>query len=286
MSKTYDVSISFLSVNSPQTGAPAFPPKSSPQHSVQSVQPEADKTASYSPEEDNTDISPEDMEFSDMESPPPAKKPTVTQVKAQSNAHDSSGSVAKTPQVHIKPQPPSKDADLTTNYPAQPARPAQPDASAQPVAPVQQVAAVQPVAPPQSLTPVHPIASAQSVMPEKPVAPAQPVSPVQTIESAVGQSNGFMPQSAPLTASYNPVAVAPNLASMSRYFDSPSYSPNLMAPQPYYEPPKPQAPQQTSAPHTELMKFGLKSPAPEKPEVSPYSDFNVSISWYICFAQR
>ena len=226
------------------------------------------------------------MEFSDMESPPPAKKPTVTQVKAQSNAHDSSGSVAKTPQVHIKPQPPSIDAALTTNHPAQPARPAQPDASAQPVAPVQQVATVQPVAPPQSLTPVHPIASAQSIMPEKPVAPAQPVSPVQTIESTVGQSNGFMPQSAPLTASYNPVAVAPNLASMSRYFDSPSYSPNLMAPQPYYEPPKPQAPQQTSAPHTELKKPGLKSPAPEKPEVSPYSDFNVSISWYICFAKR
>lgn len=280
MSKTCDVSISFLSVNAPQTGAPAFPPKSSPQHSVQSVQSEADKTASYSPEEDNTDISPGDMEFSDMESPPPAKKPTVTQVKAQFNAHDSSSSVAKTPQAHIKPQPPSKDAGLTTNHPVQPARPAVPDASAQPVA------AVQPVAPPQLLTPVQPIASVQSVMPEQPVAPAQPVSPVQTIESAVGQSNGFMPQSAPLSASYNPVAVAPNLASMSRYFDSPSNSPNLMAPQPYYEPPKPQATQQTSAPHTEPKKPGLKSPAPEKPEVSPDSDFNVSISWYICFVKR
>ena len=265
--KKNDVSISFPSVNAPQTGVSAFPPQSSAQHSVESVQPEAAKVASYSPEEDNTDISPGDMEFSDMENTPPAKKPTVSQVsagKVQSDAHGSSSNEAKAQQAHIKPQPPSKDTGLTTKHPAQPVAPAQP------------VSPVQPVAPVQLVMPDQPVALAQ------PVAPAQTVSlPVHTIESTVGQSNGFMPQSAPLTASYNPAVAAPNLASMSRYFDSPSNSPNLLPQQPYYEPPKLQAPQQNFAPHPEPKKPAPKSPASEKPEVSPYSAFNVSISGYM-----
>lgn len=265
--KKNDVSISFPSVNAPQTGVSAFPPQSSAQHSVESVQPEAAKVASYSPEEDNTDISPGDMEFSDMENTPPAKKPTVSQVsavKVQSDAHGSSNNEAKAQQTHIKPQPPSKDTGLTTKHPAQPVAPAQP------------VSPVQPVAPVQLVMPDQPVALAQ------PVAPAQTVSlPVHTIESTVGQSNGFMPQSAPLTASYNPAVAAPNLASMSRYFDSSSSSPNLLPQQPYYEPPKLQAPQQNFAPHPKPKKPATKSPTSEKPEVSPYSAFNVSISGYM-----
>lgn len=269
----------------------AFPPQSSAQHGVESVQPEAAKVASYSPEADNTDISPGDMEFSDMENTPPTKKPTVSQVsagKVQSDAHGSSSNEAKAQQAHIKPQPPSKDTGLTTKHPAQPVAPAQPVSPAQLVAPVQPVAPAQPFAPAQPVTPVQPVAPVQLVMPDQPVTPAQPVAPAQTvslpvhtIESAVGQSNGFMPQSAPLTASYNPAVAAPNLASMSRYFDSPSNSPNLLPQQPYYEPPKLQAPQQNFAPHPEPKKPAPKSPASEKPEVSPYSAFNVSISGYM-----
>ena len=278
LSKKYDVSIAFLSVNAPQTGVSAFPPQSSVQHSVESVQPEADKVASYSPEEDNNDISPGDMEFSDMENPSTAKKPTVSQVstvKVQPDAHGSSSNEATALQAHIKPQSPSKDTGLTTKHPAQPVAPAKPVTLVQPATPVQPFALSRPAVPAQPGAPVQP------------VAPAQPVSlPVHTIESAVGQSNGFLPQSAPLTASYNPAVAAPKLASMSRYFDSPSNSPNLLPQQPYYEPPKLQAPQQNFAPYPETKKPGPQTPASEKPEVSPYSAFNVSISGIFCFSKR
>lgn len=297
--------ISFLSVNGPQAGVLAFPPQSSVQHNVESVQPEADKVASYSPEEDNNDISPGDMEFSDMENPSTAKKPTVSQVstiKVQPDAHGSSSNEATAPQAQIKPQSPSKDTGLTTKHPAQPVAPAKPVTLVQPATPVQPFALsrpavpaqpgapVQPVAPAQPVTLVKPVAPVQPVMPYEPVEPAQPVAPAQpvslpvhTIESAVGQSNGFLPQSAPLTASYNPAVAAPKLASMSRYFDSPSNSPNLLPQQPYYEPPKLQAPQQNFAPYPETNKPGPQTPASEKPEASPYSAFNVSISEYILF---
>lgn len=296
MSKKYDVSISFLSVNAPQTGVSAFPPQSSAQHSAESVQPKADKVAGYSSDEDSNDISPGDMEFSDME------KPTVSQVnavKVQSDTHGSSGNEAKAPQAHIKPQSSSKDTGFTTNHPAQPVAPAKPVTLAQPATPVQPFALgrpvtpaqpgapVQPVAPAQPVTPAQPVAPVQPVMPDEPVEPAQPVSlPVHTIESAVGQSNDFMPQSAPLTASYNPPVATSNSASMSRYFDSPSNSPNLLPQQPYYEPPKLQAPQQNFAPRPEPKKPDPQTTPSEKPEVSPYSAFNVSSSVYILFRQK
>ena len=310
MSKKCDVSISFLSVNAPQSGVSAFPPQSSAQHSAESVQPKADKVAGYSPDEDRNDINPGDMEFSDME------KPTVSQVnavKVQSDTHGSSSNEAKAPQAHAKPQSSSKDTGFTTNHLAQPVAPAEPVTLAQPAtsaqpfalgrpvtpaqpgAPVQPVALAQPVAPAQPVTPAQPVAPVQPVMPDEPVEPAQPVAPAQpvslpinTIESAVGQSNGFMPQSAPLTASYNPAVATSNSASMSRYFDSPSNSPNLLPQQPYYEPPKLQAPQQNFAPHPEPKKPGPQTPASdhEKPEVSPYSAFNVSSSVYILFPSK
>lgn len=267
--------LKFLSLVNAQTSVSAFPPQSSAQHNVESVKPEAGKVASYSSEEGNNDISPGDMEFSDMESPLPAKKPamqqtTVSAPKAQSDAHGSSSNDAKAPQVHT---PETKPA-------AKPDKPAQPAPAAQPVAPVQAVAPAQPAMPAQPVAPVQPVTPAQPAMPAPPVAPAQPVSlPAQTIESTVGQSNGFISQSAPLTASYNPAVAAPNLASMSRYFDSPSNSPNVFAPQPYYQPmPKLQAPQQKFAPNPEPKKPAApKNPAPAKPAATPYAAFNVSI---------
>ena len=229
-----------------------------------------------------------------MENPSTAKKPTVSvqvsAVKVQSDAHGSSSNEAKAPQAHIKPQ------SSTTNHPAQPVAPAKPVTLAQPATPAQPFALarpvapakpVQPVAPAQPVTPVQPVATVQPVMPDEPVEPAQPVSlPVHTIEAAVGQSHDFMSQSAPLTASYNPAVASPNLASVSRYFDSPSNSPNLLPQQPYYEPPKLLAPQQNFAPHPEPKKPVPQTPASKKPEVSPYSAFNVSITEYILFWKR
>ena len=258
--------------------------------------------AGYSPDEDNNDIGPGDMEFSDMEKP---TVPQVNVVKVQSDTHGSSGNEAKAPQAHIKPQLSSKDTSLTTNHPAQPvapakpvtlaqpATPAQPFALGRPVAPAQPGVPVRPVAPAQPVTPAQPVAPVQPVMPDEPVEPPQAVAPAQsislpvhTIESAVGQSNGFMPQSAPLTASYNPAVATSNSASMSRYFDSPSNSPNLLPQQPYYEPSKLQAPQQNFAPHEEPKKPGPQTPASEKPEASPYSAFHVSSSVYTLFLQK
>ena len=101
--------------------------------------------------------------------------------------------------------------------------------------------------------------------------------PVQTIESAIGQQNGFLTQSAPQAASFNPGALSTKLASMSRYFDSPSSVPNSFATQPYHQPlASVQVPQQTSAPHVQPKKPQAEAPEPVKPEVTPYAALNVS----------
>lgn len=215
------------------------------------------------------------MEFSDTENPSQTTKPAVEQApvtapKEQSDAHAPSSNDHKSPKAHAsatKPQPINKDAAQAASHPAQPVIPAQP------------VTPVQPIAPVQPFTPVQPIAPAQPFTPVQPVAPAQPVTlPVQTIESAVGQSNGFMPQAAPLTASYNPGVAAPHLASMSRYFDSQSNSPNLFAPQSYYQPmPKLQTPPQKFVAHAQPKKPSPKGPVSVKPAVTPYTAFNVSM---------
>ena len=277
------------------------------------MKPEAAKVSSYTSEAGNNDINPGDVEFSDEESPSPAKKPAVQQV-TESAAKAQSDAKAKAPQTPpsetkpaakpVKPaqqatpaqtvapsqsvapaQPPAPVQPVTQPQafaPVQPVTPAQAFAPVQPVTPAQAFAPVQPVAPIQSVAPAQTVAPVQPVAPARPAAPAQPVShPVQTIESAVGQSNGFMPQSAPLTASYNPAVTAPDSGSMSRYFDSPSNSPNMFAPQPYYQPlPKLQTPQQKFVPKPPQPKKPaalLKKPAPAKPAVTPYAPFNVSI---------
>ena len=161
--------------------------------------------------------------------------------------------------MHAKPQQTNKETASTVSSPSA-SQPAKPVTLAQPVLPAQPVALAQPVLPAQ------PVASVQRA-----------AAPAQTFESVIGQSNGLMPQTAPLTASYNPGIATTNLAPMSRYFDSSSNSPNLLAPQSFYEP-MPQVPPQDIAPPTQPKKPNVKEPTPSKPAVSPLaSAYNVSI---------
>lgn len=108
--------------------------------------------------------------------------------------------------------------------------------------------------------PNKPVQPVKPAMPGKPVLPARPVSPpAQVIEAAFAQSNGLVPQAAPLTASYNPSVVSPTLSSVSRYFESPVDTQNLIAMQSFSRP-VPSQTQQAFAPFGQPKRLNLKEP--------------------------
>ncbi|XP_022781681.1 proteoglycan 4-like isoform X1 [Stylophora pistillata] len=243
-----------------ETSVSAFSPQSNNQLSGQSVQPKGGQVVSFSTDASDTKINPADIDFIDMESPSSMKKPET----------QTSGSSPKTPSSGhgndvIEPQ---KDVSAPKPPPRQ--------------QPAKLVASHQPVAPPQPPKPTQlAIASvqavpAQPVKPFLPAAPAQPITmPFQTMETGIGQQNGFLTQSAPLAVSYSPNALSPNLASMSRYFNSPSSVLSSFATQPYHQPlPSVQAPQQNFVPHAQPKKPQPKAPELVKPEVTPNTAFN------------
>lgn len=280
--------ISFFTVK--ETSVSAFSPQSDNQLSEQSLQPEGGQVASFSNEATDTKINPADIDFSDMASSSVIKKPHETQTtgstpKTPSNDHGLSGSEVNEPQKDVsapKPLPKPQPVKLVTPpQPVAPSRTPKPPPPAVPAAPVVPALPAVPAAlavPAQPAAPAQPAVPAQPIKPFLPAAPVQPVAmPVQTIESAIGQQNGFLTQSAPQAASFNPGALSTKLASMSRYFDSPSSVPNSFATQPYHQPlASVQVPQQTSAPHVQPKKPQAEAPEPVKPEVTPYAALNVS----------
>ena len=222
-----------------------LPPQTSSQ---QSVEPVSTKIASYSSEEGNTKN--KDMELNDLPTPSTPNKPVTYQppntFSTLSNAHAPVSNDFKASQAQSKMQQTNKGATsgtlpLSVNQVPEPAKPA---------LPVRPVATVQPVAPP----------------------------PMHTVASLLGQSNGLMSQSAPLTASYNPSISAPNASPLSRYFYPSSNAPGLFPPQSFYQP-FPQKPLQAAASPSTPKKLDDKlEPSAAKPEVAPISaPYNVGI---------
>ena len=243
----------FISVKATQASASVLPVQDNSKQTVESIEPYSDKVASFSSEEGNNNINQGDVEFDNMPNPSQPKKPAAIQPpiiapKTQSDAHVQASQDHKEPQGPATPQQTNKET-------------------------------ASPVSTTPASQPAQPIAPAQPVMPAQPVAPAQPIpSPTQTIESAIGQSNGLMSQAAPLTASYNPNIVAPNPPPVSRFFDSFSHSQSLFAPQPFSRPlQNPQTLLQAFVSPMKPKKPIIKGPEPAKPAAAPMrAAFNVS----------
>ena len=173
---------------------------------------------------------------------PATANPIMTALNPQTgSAHAQPSNDHKVPQLQAKPKPNKEPTSTAShpNKPVQPVKPAMPD---------------------------------KPVLPARPVAPLQPVSPpAQMIEAAFAQSNGLVPQAAPLTASYNPSVVSPTSSSLSRYLESPVDTQNLIAMQSFSRPVPPQT-QQAFAPFGQQKRPNFKEPELAKPLVTSTSD--------------